>query len=158
MLITHPVSFLTESNPELKGWLPDKGGIFYSADMFLFYQTFFKNPKADWRYMIGFEPTLMPADDLKNYNLIMWNYGGQRGLQRLGGKCGRPTVWQSTIRPAGRRKFPGAFGMELPGGRHLAGKIARDECGGSKEPLEFETLRLPKRGRSRIIAYFDKVA
>ncbi len=31
---------------DLDGWLPDNNGVFYSADMTLFYQTFYKNPKA----------------------------------------------------------------------------------------------------------------
>lgn len=84
--------FLAESNPELKGWLPDKGGIFYSADMYLFYQTFFKNPRADWRYMLGFEPTLMPADDLRTYHLIMWNYGDSAAYKG----------WVEKMRPADR--------------------------------------------------------
>lgn len=60
-------TWLEKNNPALSGWLPDKGGIFYSADMTLFYQTFYKNPNADWRYMLGFEPTLMPDEDYKIY-------------------------------------------------------------------------------------------
>jgi hypothetical protein len=52
-------------HPELEGWMPDNGGIFYSVDMTLFYQTFFKNPNADWRYILGFEPTLMTDEDFQ---------------------------------------------------------------------------------------------
>ena len=129
--------FLTESNPELKGWLPDKGGILYSADMFLFYETFFNNPKADWRYLLGFEPTLMPADDLKTYNLIMWNYGDSGAYKGWVEKMRpvRPFGDPPSARPAAANS---GAGMESPGGRHLAGKIARGECGGRKEPLELE--------------------
>jgi hypothetical protein len=71
--------FLTADNPAAAGWLPDRGGIFYSADMNFFYDTFYKNPKADWRYQVGFEPALMPGDDFKTYQKIIWNivwYGG----------------------------------------------------------------------------------
>ena len=73
--------YLTEDNAELKGWLPGKGGTFYSADMSFFYQTFFKNPQADWRYILGFEPTLMPDDDFKTYNRILWNFGDGRAFK-----------------------------------------------------------------------------
>jgi hypothetical protein len=67
--------YLTADNPDLKGWMPEKGGIFYTADMALFYQTFFKNPQGDWRYMLGFEPTWMPKEDFKVYDQVQWNYG-----------------------------------------------------------------------------------
>jgi len=43
--------------------------------MSTFYHTFFKNPNGDWRYILGFEPTFMPAEDLKIYRNIQWNYG-----------------------------------------------------------------------------------
>ncbi|MGD1087836.1 MAG: hypothetical protein ABR955_03805 [Verrucomicrobiota bacterium] len=70
---------LTPDNSAAVGWLPDKGGIFYSADMNFFYQTFFNNPHADWRYLVGFEPALMPDEDFEVYERITWNlvwYGG----------------------------------------------------------------------------------
>jgi hypothetical protein len=62
-------------HPELEGWLPEKNGIFYSADLTLFYQTFYKNPKGDWQYMLGFEPTWMPKEDFKVYHTVLWNFG-----------------------------------------------------------------------------------
>lgn len=65
--------FLKQDDPELAGWLPDKGGIFYAADPSFFYETFLKNPKADWRYILGFEMTLMPKDDFKILYRILWN-------------------------------------------------------------------------------------
>ena len=62
-------------HPELDGWLPDNGGILYAADMGIFYQTFYKNPRADWRYILGYEPALMPAEDFETYHSILWNNG-----------------------------------------------------------------------------------
>ena len=62
-----------EEHPDLKDWMPDKNGIFYTVDMSLFYQTFFKNPHGDWRYMLGFEPTWMPKEDFEIYHKILWN-------------------------------------------------------------------------------------
>lgn len=67
--------YLSLDNPLQREWLPEQGGIIYSADMKVFYQTFYKNPKANWRYMVGFEPTMMPDKDLKVYRNIHWNLG-----------------------------------------------------------------------------------
>jgi len=73
--------FVTPDDPDLAGWLPDRGGIFYTADMTLFYETFFKNPRADWRYVLGFEPTLMPAEDFKVYHRVHWNFGDTQAYE-----------------------------------------------------------------------------
>jgi hypothetical protein len=70
--------YLEEKNPDVAGWMPDKGGIFYSSDMTLFYQTFFKNPQGDWKYMLGFEPTWMPKEDFEIYHGILWNGGDSK--------------------------------------------------------------------------------
>jgi len=70
--------YLTADNPELAGWLPDKGGILYSPDMLLFYETFFKNPTADWRYAVGFEPSMMLPEDLEVLRKAQWNFGDSR--------------------------------------------------------------------------------
>lgn len=67
--------YVTADNPEIKGWMPDHGGIFYTADQTLFYQTFFKNPRGDWRYLLGFEPTWMPKADFEVYHSVLWNLG-----------------------------------------------------------------------------------
>jgi hypothetical protein len=66
-------TFLDGSDPEIKTWMPGEGGIFYHADMVFFYDTFYKNPHGDWRYILGFEPALMPPDDLKVYRSIQQN-------------------------------------------------------------------------------------
>jgi len=67
------VDFLSSENPEQAPWLPEPGGIVYSDSMGTFYMTFFKNPHANWRYILGFEPGLMPPDDLKIYRDIQKN-------------------------------------------------------------------------------------
>jgi hypothetical protein len=67
--------YLTEDDPRLAGWLPGQGGIFYQTDMEFFYHTFFRNPAAPWRYMAGFEPAFMPADDFITYQRILANSG-----------------------------------------------------------------------------------
>jgi hypothetical protein len=84
--------YLAQDNPDLKGWMPGNGGIFYSADMTLFYQTFFKNPNADWRYILGFESTLMPAQDFNVYESVLWNFGDAKAYK----------PWVEKMRPEDR--------------------------------------------------------
>ena len=92
--------FLAPDNQDLTGWLPDRGGIFYTADMTLFYQTFFKNPNGDWRYMLGFEPTWMPAEDFKVYHLVHWNFGDSKAYE----------PWVEKMQPADRLVIRGGRG------------------------------------------------
>jgi hypothetical protein len=79
-------------HPELAGWMPEKGGIFYCADMTIFYQTFFKNPHGDWRYQVGYEPALMPAEDFATYQKILWNEGDAKAY----------APWVEKMKPADR--------------------------------------------------------
>lgn len=58
------VEYLKADDPDLAGWLPEEGGIIYNDDMAIFYQTFFHNPRAPWKYLLGYEPTLMPPEEL----------------------------------------------------------------------------------------------
>jgi len=90
--------YLTADNPDLKGWMPEKGGIFYSADMTLFYQTFYKNPTGDWRYMLGFEPTWMPKEDFDVYHKVLWNFGDSKAYM----------PWVKKMRPADRLAIRGS--------------------------------------------------
>ena len=73
--------YLEEKNPELTGWLPEKGGILYSAEMSVFFETFYKNPTAPWKYILGFESALMRPEDLQVYRKIQWNFGDVRGYE-----------------------------------------------------------------------------
>ena len=93
-------TYLTPDNPDLKGWMPEKGGIFYTADMELFYQTFFKNPTGDWRYMLGFEPTWMPREDFEVYHKLHWNHGDVKAYE----------PWVKKMLPADRLVIPGGRG------------------------------------------------
>ena len=94
--------YLTPDDPDLKGWLPDKGGILYSADMTVFYQTFYKNPTADWRYDLGFESTLMPKDDFDTYVNVLWNFGDAKAYQ----------PWVDKMRPEDRLVVRGGAGEQ----------------------------------------------
>jgi hypothetical protein len=86
------VDYLYADNPEVAGWLPDAGGVLYNAGMLDFYQTFFANPNGDWRYILGFEPNLMPPADLEIYRALQWNRYDLRGF----------APWVEKMRPADR--------------------------------------------------------
>jgi hypothetical protein len=73
--------YLTTDKPDLEGWLPDQDGIVYSDSMLIFYQTFFKNPHAPWRYVLGFEPAFMPEDDLATYRRVQLNQHDVRAME-----------------------------------------------------------------------------
>jgi hypothetical protein len=73
--------YLTQDDPELAGWLPEAGGIFYKADMEFFFNTFYRNPTAPWRYMVGYEPVLMPPEDFATYQRILWNNGNSESYE-----------------------------------------------------------------------------
>ena len=87
----------TAEHPELKGWLPEKDGVLYSAEMSIFYQTFFKNPNGDWRYILGYEPAFMPVEDFKVYHSIQWNFGDAKAYK----------PWVEKMRPPDRLVIPG---------------------------------------------------
>jgi len=84
--------YLVEGDPKQEEWLPGSGGIIYSNDMGVFYQTFFKNPEAPWRYCLGFEPAWMRPDDLAIYRKIQWNYGAAQSFE----------PWVKKMRPQDR--------------------------------------------------------
>jgi hypothetical protein len=93
-------TYLTPDNKDLNGWLPEKGGIFYTADMTLFYQTFFKNPNGDWRYILGYEPALMSDADFEVYHKIHWNLGDANAY----------LPWVNKMRPEDRLVIRGGRG------------------------------------------------
>jgi len=87
--------------------MPEKNGIFYTVDMTIFYQTFFKNPNGDWRYIVGYEPALMPAEDFATYQKILWNGGDVKGY----------APWVAKMKPADRLVVRGDGGAHpnIPG-------------------------------------------
>jgi hypothetical protein len=114
--------FVEAGDPNLKGWLPEKGGIFYADDMEFFYDTFYKNPTADWRYILGFEPALMPAEDLKIY----------RAIHRNGGALESYEPWIKKMRPQDRLALDRSSQPALP-------ELEWNRCG------NFGIGRLPQR-------------
>jgi hypothetical protein len=67
-----PVSY-DRASPEEKAWFPDSGGVVYNDEMGIFYRTFVNNADRPWRYILGFEPVLMPPEDLAVYRAIRYS-------------------------------------------------------------------------------------
>lgn len=88
----HPTGYLSLEKPEHAKWLPEPGGIFYTDNMDLFYETFYRNPNAPWRYILGFEPALMPKKDFDTY----------RNIQRMGFACTAFAPWVKKMKPQDR--------------------------------------------------------
>jgi len=84
--------------------MPGQGGIFYEDNMQFFYNTFYKNPRGDWRYMVGFEPALMPPDDLKIYREIHRSEGNPESYQ----------PWIKKLRPQDRLAISRSSQPDLP--------------------------------------------
>jgi hypothetical protein len=96
--------FVDAGDPQLNGWMPGHGGIVYAGNMRFFYNTFYKNPQGDWRYIAGFEPALMPPDDLKIY----------RNIQRTGGAIEAYEPWVKKMRPQDRLEMDSQSEPNLP--------------------------------------------
>jgi hypothetical protein len=107
--------FVDASDPQLKGWMPGPGGIFYAGNMRFFYNTFYKNPGGDWRYIAGFEPALMPPEDLKVY----------RNIQRNPGAIDAYEPWIAKMRPQDRLEVEGPSQPPLPAleWKHAGGDV-----------------------------------
>jgi hypothetical protein len=73
--------FLHADDSRLAGWLPEPGGIIYNSDMDVFFETFYANPTADWKYILGFESGWMLPDDLQTLRNYQWNFGDARTLE-----------------------------------------------------------------------------
>ena len=105
--------YVTPETPGIAGWLPGPGGIVYNSTMDAFFQTFFKNPTADWRYVHGFEPGLMCPEDLEVLRRIQWNFGDARAYE----------PWIKKLRPEDRIFIGGSSGSR-PGIPELEWKYA----------------------------------
>ena len=93
--------FVSLETPGIADWLPEPGGIIYNSDMDVFFQTFYKNPTADWRYILGFESGLMRPDDLETLRKIQWNRGAAFAAYE---------PWVKKMRPADRMILRGSGG------------------------------------------------
>ncbi|HEY1662498.1 MAG TPA: hypothetical protein VGI03_08775 [Verrucomicrobiae bacterium] len=84
--------YFSPDNPDAAGWLPGDGGIIYDSDMDVFFQTFYANPTADWKYILGFESGWMRPEDLDVLRKYQWNFNDSRALE----------PWVQRMRPQDR--------------------------------------------------------
>jgi hypothetical protein len=63
--------YLSLTSPDVGSALPDPGGILYTDDMRVFFQLFYRRPSAPWRYIVGYEPALMPPDDVATFRKVL---------------------------------------------------------------------------------------
>lgn len=63
--------YLVLASPAVDPLLPEPGGTLYTDDMRVFYQLFSVRPQAPWRYVVGYEPALMPPEDLATLRNIL---------------------------------------------------------------------------------------
>ena len=97
-------AFLDASDPALKSWLPGDHGIFYTGNLGFFYSTFYQNPQMDWRYILGYEPALMPDADREIYRKIQFNGGAIQAYE----------PWVKKMRPEDRMAIYSATQPDLP--------------------------------------------
>jgi hypothetical protein len=96
--------FYWPGNPDAAGWLPGDGGIVFNSDLDIFYQTFFKNPQAGWKYILGFEPGLMRPENLQVLRKYQWNFADARVLE----------TWVEKMRPPDRLVIRGGSQPQIP--------------------------------------------
>lgn len=95
---------LDASQPGLKDWVPESRGVFYTADLGFFYNTFYQNPEADWRYILGMEPALMPEADLRIFRRIQMSHYAFKAYE----------PWVEKMRPGDRLEITCASKPGLP--------------------------------------------
>lgn len=63
--------YISSEYPADREWMPEPGGIVYNLEMHVFYKSFYKNPNAPWRYVLGFEPAMMTDENLNVYKNVL---------------------------------------------------------------------------------------
>lgn len=77
---------------ENRSWLPAPGGIAYNSSMNIFYVALYQDPMLSYRFIQGFEPGMMPDDDLQ----IL------RTMQEAGVSDESLVPWARKLRPIDR--------------------------------------------------------
>jgi hypothetical protein len=126
--------FLNAQDPSLAGWLPGPGGIIYDSDMDIFFQTFYANPAADWKYILGFESGWMLPDDLKVLRNYQWNFNDTRALE----------PWVAKMRPQDRM-FIHAPGSSRPNIPELQWDYAATELWIGRLPSAGDNTAVPQK-------------
>ena len=117
--------YVVLGSPTVDAQLPDPGGILYTDDMRVFYQLFAAHPRAPWRYIVGYEPALMPPEDLATLRRIL--------AARSGPNFER---WVARMQPADRLVLRSLEGVPpIPRPRVGAGRPGGLDRTRAREPL-----------------------
>jgi len=94
------------SDPQLAAWAPQSDSLIYSNTMLIFYMHYFAYPNATWKYVVGFESSLMPEDDLQVLRSLHYNFSYGKEFE----------PWVRKMRPQDRlitrTLIPGIDGIE----------------------------------------------
>ncbi|NCC50584.1 MAG: hypothetical protein EOM20_05140, partial [Spartobacteria bacterium] len=85
-------------------WMPGDGGMVYSDSMNVFYDWFYENPHASWRYVLAYEPGIMTPENLKIYRDIQYYYSDPRAF----------APWVEKMRPEDRLVTRALVKPEIP--------------------------------------------
>lgn len=66
---------LTLPKDRLLPLMPTDRGVLYGNSMHFFYQLYWRFPETKWRYLLGFEPAMMPPDELRAFRIAQYNNG-----------------------------------------------------------------------------------
>lgn len=58
-------------DPTHRQAFPDPGGLLFADSMEFFFQGFYRQPDAPWRYVVGFEQSIMPPEDRQVFRALM---------------------------------------------------------------------------------------
>jgi hypothetical protein len=61
------------SKPQFADYKPLDGGIIYNDSMNHFYYQYFADPEGKYKYILGFEPAIMPQEDRKIFREIIYS-------------------------------------------------------------------------------------
>ena len=71
----HKSNIADFSKQELADFIPEEGGIVYNDSMSEFYFNYYTYPEAKYRYILGFEPAIMPQEDKVVFrDIVFTNY------------------------------------------------------------------------------------
>jgi hypothetical protein len=67
----HDLKWVALFDPTHRPAFPDPGGLLYADSMDFFFQGFYRQPDAPWRYVVGFEQSIMPPEDRRVLRALM---------------------------------------------------------------------------------------
>jgi hypothetical protein len=73
---------LTLPDETLLPLMPTGRGILYGNSMGFFYQLYWRFPETKWRYLLGFEPGMMPANELRDFRSAQSRKGNFESVYR----------------------------------------------------------------------------